>query len=157
VPGRWPVVKARAHPDQLAFSLDTPSLATGPAALAGLEERICATVGQIIASDGRPREVIAAEMSVLLCDDVSRAMLDAYSSRARTEHKVPMSRFLGLVAVTSRLDLMDPLIREIGGSVLIGQEVNTARLGHLRQQARAIQNEIKALEQSAPLIRGNAR
>jgi hypothetical protein len=49
---------------------------------------------------------------------------------------------------------MDPLIREIGGSVLIGQEVNTARLGHLRQQARAIQNEIKALEQSAPLIRG---
>jgi hypothetical protein len=148
------MVKAKAHPDQLAFPLDTPRAPTAPASLAGLEARINRTVGSIIASDGRPREVIAAEMSVLLDDDVSRSMLDAYSSPARVEHKVPMSRFFGLVAVTARLDLFDPLVREIGGSVLIGSEVSTARLGHLRQQARAIANEIKALEQYAPLIRG---
>lgn len=126
----------------------------GPAALAGLEARICATVGTMIASAGRPREVIAAEMSVMLDDDISKAMLDAYSSPARDTHRVPMSRFFALTAVTARLDLMDPLIREIGGSVLIGSEVNTARLGHLRQQARKIATEIKALEQMAPLIRG---
>lgn len=126
----------------------------GPAALAGLEARICATVGSMIASAGRPREVIAAEMSVMLDDDISKAMLDAYSSPARDTHRVPMSRFFALTAVTARLDLMDPLIREIGGSVLIGSEVNTARLGHLRQQARKIATEIKALEQMAPLIRG---
>jgi hypothetical protein len=148
------MVKARPHPNQLAFNLDAPSMASGPAALAGLEARICGTVGTILASDSRSREVIAAEMSVLLDDDVTKPMLDAYSSPARTEHKVPMSRFFGLVAVTARLDLIDPLVREIGGSVLIGQEVNTARLGHLRQQARALANEIKALEQMAPLILG---
>ncbi len=146
--------KARAHPGQLAFDLDAPAMATGPAALAGLEARICATVGVILASCGKPREVIAAEMTVLLGDEVTKAMLDAYASPARTEHKVPMSRFFGLIAVTARLDLMDPLVREIGGSLLIGPEVHTARLGHLRQQQRAIQNEIKALEQTAPLIRG---
>lgn len=146
--------KARAHPGQLAFELDEPSMATGPAALAGLEARISATVGTILASCGRPREVIAAEMTVLLGDEVTKAMLDAYSSPARTEHKVPMSRFFGLIAVTARLDLMDPLLREIGGTLLIGQEVQTARLGHLRQQARAIANEIKALEQTAPQLRG---
>ncbi|MDR6708140.1 hypothetical protein J2X73_002511 [Novosphingobium sp. 1748] len=148
------MAKARAHPDQLAFCLDAPSMPTGPAALAGLEARICATVGAMIASSGRPREVLAAEMSVMLDDDISKAMLDAYSSPARDTHRVPMSRFFALAAVTARLDLMDPLLREIGGSVLIGTEVNTARLGHLRQQARAIATEIKALEQNAPLIRG---
>lgn len=146
--------KAKAHPGQLAFDLQEPLAPVGPAALAGLEARICATAGTILASSGRPREVIAAEMSVILDDEVTKAMLDAYSSPARTEHKVPMSRFFGLIAVTARLDLMGPLVREIGGSLLIGPEVHTARLGHLRQQQRAIANEIKALEQTAPLIRG---
>lgn len=148
------VVKARAHPDQLALNLSTPIMRVGPAALAGLDARVCRTVGTILASDGRPREVIAAEMSVLLEDEVSKAMLDAYSSPARHDHKVPTSRFLGLLAVTARVDLMNPLMREIGASVLIGEEVSTARIGHLRQQQRAIANEIKQLEQMAPLIRG---
>ncbi len=149
--------KARAHPDQLALNLSTPSMPIGPAALAGLDARICRTVGTILASDGRPREVIAAEMSVLLEDEVSKPMLDAYSSPARMDHKVPASRFFGLVAVTARQDLMNPLMREIGVSLLIGEEVKTARLGHLRQQARAIATEIRELEQSAPMIRGNMR
>ncbi|MCX7284372.1 MAG: hypothetical protein NTX28_10065 [Novosphingobium sp.] len=149
--------KARAHPDQLALNLSTPTMLTGPAALAGLDARVCRTVGTILASDGRPREVIAAELSVLLNDEVSKPMLDAYSSPARMDHKVPVSRFLGLLAVTARVDLMSPLVREIGATLLIGEEVKTARLGHLRQQAREIATEIRELEQSAPMIRGNLR
>lgn len=150
--------KARAHPDQLALNLSTPIMRTGPAALAGLDARFCRTVGTILASDSRPREVIAAEMSVLLDDDVSKPMLDAYSSPARTDHKVPASRFFGLLAVTARVDLMNPLVREIGASLLIGEEVKTARIGHLRQQARAIAAELRELEQSAAIIeRGSLR
>lgn len=148
--------KAKPHPGQLGFTFTTPVAASGPAALAGLEQRICRTVGTILNSELRPREIIAAEMSVLLEEEISRAMLDAYSSPARAEHKVPMSRFFALVAVTKRHDLLDPLLREIGAGVLIGPEIQTARLGHLRQQARAISNEIKALEQTAPLIRGSS-
>ncbi|HQS97922.1 MAG: hypothetical protein B7X90_17765 [Novosphingobium sp. 17-62-19] len=84
--------------------------------------------------------------------------MHGYSSPARLDHKVPMSRFFGLLAVTARVDLMNPLMREIGASVLIGEEVKTARIGHLRQQARAIATEIRELEQSAPMIgRGNLR
>ena len=101
----------------------------------------------------RQREVIAAEMSVLLDEDVSRMMLDAYASPARAEHKVPMSRFFALVAVTGRHDLMDPLMREIGAGLLVGEEVLTARVGHVRQQIKELQAEMKRLEKSAPLIR----
>lgn len=146
--------KAKAHPDQIGFVFDTPSVASGPGGLAGLEARISGTVGTILASAGRPREVVAAEMSVLLDDDVSRSMLDAYASPARDGHKVPMSRFLGLVAITARLDLFDPLVREIGGALLIGEEVHTARIGQIETQIARLNEERRRLKASAQLIRG---
>lgn len=147
------MAKGKAHPNQLGFLFEAPIARTGVAALAGIERRISATVATILNTDSRQREVIAAEMSVLLDEDVSRLMLDAYASPARTEHKVPMSRFLALVQVTGRHDLMDPLFREIGAAVLVGEEVLTARVGHVRQQIRELQAEMRRLEGSAPLIR----
>lgn len=159
------MVKAKVHPAQLGFDFETPKLSLGEAALAGIEQRVCRTVGAILNSEhaaGRPREVIAAEMSVLLGEDVSRAMLDAYSSPAREGHKVPFSRLMALVAVSGRHDLLDPLMREIGAALLVGEEVHTARLGHIDRQIEALRQERKRIAGSAPLIRtggmdGNAR
>lgn len=39
------MAKARANPHQIAFAFDPPAPATTPAALAGIEARICRTVG----------------------------------------------------------------------------------------------------------------
>lgn len=147
--------KARAHPDQLGFTFAEPVARTGAAGLAGLEAMICTTVGSILASDSRPREIIAAEMSILLGEDVSKSMLDAYSSPARAEHRVPMSRFFALVLVTKRHDLMDPLLREIGMAGLIGAEVKTARLGQIDREIARLREEQKKLAAHAPLIRGD--
>lgn len=148
------MVKAKSHPDQFGFSFDQPSPATAPAALAGLEKQINAAVGTILNSDSRPREVIAAQMTVLLGEDVSRAMLDAYSSPARIDHRVPFSRFLALVQICNRHDVLDQLLRPIGAAVLVGEEVHTARLGHLDQQISELQAERKRIQATAPLIRG---
>ena len=149
--------KARAIPGQLGFDFAVPAPPACIGDLAGLERFICETVGTIIASDPRPRELIAADMSLLLDDDVTRAMLDAYSSPARTEHKVPMSRFFALLVVTGRQDLLDPLVRKIGAALLVGEEVKTARLGHLRQRIRELQKEERALHGVAPTMRGSAQ
>lgn len=148
--------KARVHPDQLGFLFDVPAPAKGEAALAGFERRVNALVGAILNTEhaaGRPREVIAAEMSVILGEDVSRAMLDAYASPARTEHKVPFSRLMALIVVTGRQDMLDPLMREGGMGLLVGDEVHTARLGHLDRQIAQLQAEKKRIAGSAPLIR----
>lgn len=145
--------KAKAHPGQLGFAFEAPIARTGVAGLAGLERRISSAVATILNTDKRPREVIGAEMSVLLDEEISRAMLDAYASPARAEHKVPMSRFFALVAVTGRQDLLDPLLREIGIAGLVGEEVLTARIGHVRQQIKELNAEMRRLEGSAPLIR----
>ncbi|MEM8724644.1 MAG: hypothetical protein AAGE86_03890 [Pseudomonadota bacterium] len=145
--------KAKAHPGQLGFDFSAPAPASGVAELAGLERQINELVGTIIASDGRAREVIAAEMSVLLDENVTRSMLDAYSSPARIEHKVPASRLLALIVVTGRQDLLDPIMRKVGAALLVGDEVRTARLGQLQQTLTEVQAEIKELKRDAPKIR----
>ena len=145
--------KARPHPGQLGFDFSAPAPARGIAALAGLERRICATVGTVLNSDPRPREVIAAEMSVLLDEEISRAMLDAYASPARADHRVPMSRFFALLTVTGRQDLLDPLLREIGAALLVGDEVKTARLGQIETLLAELQEERRLLKGNAPRIR----
>lgn len=148
--------KAKAHPGQLGFVFEAPEPAVGQGCLAGLEQRINATVATILASaalDGNSRAVVAAKMADVLGEPVSKEMLDAYASPARTEHRVPASRLLALVAVTGRHDLLDPRLREIGAALLVGEEVQTARLGHVRRQIKELQDELRRLEGSVPLIR----
>lgn len=148
--------KAKAHPNQLGFVFDPPRAIEGEAALAGFEQRVNRMVGEMLNSDGRSREVIAAEMSVLLADKVSREMLDAYSSPARIEHKVPFSRLMALVVVTNRFDLLDLRMRETGCAVLVGDELHTARIGHLEQRKKQIDAELRQLKGSAtPFSRGD--
>mgnify|MGYP000856100749 CR=1 FL=1 len=148
------MAKAKPHPDQFGFDFEAPQPATAPAALAGLERQICSAVGMILNSDPRPREVIAALMSVLTGEEISRAMLDAYSSPAREGHKVAMSRFLALVQVTNRHDVLDQLLRPIGAAVLVGEEVHTARVGQISAQIARLNEELRRLKSSVPLIRG---
>ena len=147
--------KAKAHPDQLGFVFVPPKAPAGEAALAGFEQRVNRMVGSMLNSDERPREVIAAEMSVLLGEEVSRAMLDAYASPARVEHKVPFSRLIALTLVTKRHDLLDERMREGGMAVLFGDEVKTARLGDIKRRIAALKQEERAIERSSPVIRGN--
>jgi hypothetical protein len=141
---------------QLGFDFEAPAPNKGVAGLAGIEKRINALVGTALACAacaGDTREVIAAKMSELLDEPISRAMLDAYSSPARTEHKVPASRLFALLVVTDRQDLLDPIMREIGAALLVGDEVRTARLGHLQQLKQRIEAEMKSLRIDAPEIR----
>lgn len=145
--------KARSNPAQLGFVFDPPSAAVEPAALAGFERQISRAVAQMLKEDERSREFIAAAMGELLDEDISRYMLDAYASAARPEHKVIASRFLALVAVTGRYDLLDRVLRHVGAAVLVGEEVHTARLGQIDRQISALQSERKRVAAMAPLIR----
>jgi hypothetical protein len=92
---RRPVVaKAKAHPGQLGFVFDPPPPATGR----GVPGRARAAHLPHRGHDPQQRQpvaVIAARVSELLDEPVSKEMLDAYASPAREEHKVPMSRGSG--------------------------------------------------------------
>lgn len=149
------MAKGRANTAQIAFTFDPPEPATHAAALAGMDARIAHVVGEALRGDPRAREIIAAEMSILLQDEVTKGMLDAYASPARDGHNISFSRMLALIAVTSRFDLLDRELREIGVAVLIGEELQLARLGHLKSQIANLSAEARSLERMVkPITRG---
>jgi hypothetical protein len=138
--------KAKAHPGQLGFDWNVPVPARGEGALAGFERRVNALVGTILASDPRSRYDIAARMSELLDEDISKSMLDAYSSPARDDHRVPFCRLAALVLVTDRQDLLRDVMGTLGVSLLIGAEVETARIGQLEQVVEQARREIREIK-----------
>ena len=149
--------KTRASANQFAFTFDAPQPATLPAALAGIDARIARTVAEILKHDDRDRTVIAAEMSVLLSYEVSKAMLDAYASPARDEHNISFSRMLALISVTNRFDLLDRETRPIGAAVLVGEEIYTAEIGHIDSEIEKLLRRKKDLKRINPTITRNRR
>lgn len=151
------MAKSRPAANQFAFTFDAPQPATLPAALAGIDARIARTVAEILKEDDRDRSVIAAQMTVLLAEEVSKAMLDAYASPARDGHNISFSRMLALIAVTNRFDLLDRETRPIGAAVLVGEEIFTAEIGHIDSEISKLQQRKKDLARLAPTITRNRR
>src|SRR3546814_535280 len=140
-------------PAQLGFTFEPPKPATMPAELAGFDRFISASVAQILKDDDRSRYEIAVAMSELLDDEVSKLMLDAYASEARENHAISANRFLALVAVTNRFDVLDATVRKIGAALLVGDEIRTAELGNIDRQIAALKQRRKSIESHAPVVK----
>lgn len=151
------MAKPPASPNQFAFTFDAPQPATLPAALAGVDARTARTVAEILKSDKRDRSVIAAEMSVLLSDEVTLNMLNNYASPALETHNISFSRMLALISVTNRFDLLDRELRPIGAAVLVGDEIYTAEIGHIDSEIDELLRRKKDLKRINPTITRNRR
>lgn len=148
--------KPRASsPGQFAFTFTAPQPATLPAALAGMDARIARTVAEVLG--GRDRIVVAAQMSSLLDQDVSKLMLDAYASPARDGHNISFSRMCALIAVTNRFDLLDRELRAIGAAVLVGDEIYTAEIGQIDSEIAKLKQRRSDLSRLNPTITRNHR
>lgn len=137
---------AALNADQLAFTFEPPKPARCAASLAGLDRMVAAGVARALKEDKRSRREIAARMGDLLDEDVTAFMLDAYASEARDQHNISVSRFLALIAATERFDILDAIAARVGAKVLVGDEVHTALLGHLKAQAAELQQQIREAE-----------
>ncbi len=143
-----------AYDDQLALGFEPPAPAAAHADLAGLDRVVASAVGHILKGDPRTRFEVAAAVSELLDEDVSKAMLDAYASEARDSHNISGARLLALVAATHRYDVLDRLIRPIGCTLLVGEEVYAAELGHIEAQIAALKERQSTLKRVAqPIVR----
>lgn len=145
--------RASIDPAQLGFTFDPPVAPQLAADLAGFDRVVAAAVAQALKDDSRDRYEIAAAMSRLLDEDVTKFMLDAYASEARETHNVPAHRALALVAVTERFDLLDAMMRRIGAALLVGPEIITAELGQIDRQMAALKARKRSIERAAPVIK----
>jgi hypothetical protein len=138
---------------QLGFTFEPPVPATSAADLAGFDRFIAAGVSRALKEDRRSRQEVAWAMSELLAEEISKFMLDAYASEARENHNISADRFLALIAVTNRFDILDAAVRRIGAALLVGDEIKTAELGNIDRQIAGLKVRRKSIEASAPVVK----
>src|SRR5690606_3782774 len=91
-------------------------------------------VAEILKATDIDRYEIAARMSRLSGDDVSKNMLDAWSSPARVDHNLPFYRAALLEEVCDSHILTNWLVQQRGGRVAYGRDALNAELGRLERQ-----------------------
>ncbi|MDT4854064.1 hypothetical protein FQZ97_883510 [compost metagenome] len=106
-------------------------------------------MGELLKATDLDRYEVAARMSRLSGDDVSKAMLDAWSSPARLDHNLPFYRAALLEEVCASHLLTNWLVALRGGRVAYGRDALLAELGRLERtrdeagrQARELKRRI---------------
>lgn len=110
--------------------------------------QISELVGEILKGSEHDRYEVAARMSRLSGDDVSKHMLDAWSSPARTDHNLPFYRAALLEEVCASHLLTDWQVALRGGRVAYGRDALLAELGRLertRDESARQARELKRL------------
>ena len=105
-------------------------------------------MSEILKSSDLDRYEVAARMSRLSGDDVSKNMLDAWASPARADHNLPFYRAALLEEVCASHALTDWQVTLRGGRVAYGRYALNAELGRLermRDEAARKARELKRL------------
>lgn len=147
--------KSSFSADQMELGFEVPASARRDGELAGIERRIASAIALILKDEPRSRYDVAADMSRILDDDVSKMMLDAYASEARDTHNISAGRLLAVVAVTGRYDVLRAILRPIGADLIVGEEILTVELGHIRAQQAKLAKREAEIRKIAPLIDRN--
>ena len=135
---------------QLALDLHQPKSNDRDGILAGLDKRLSSAVSHILDRDSRSRYEIAGEVSRLLDDEVSKGMLDKYTSPSADTHNISAARFLALISATGAYDILREFVLEIGADLVVGDEVLTAELGSIEAEIAQLIERKKSLKKLAP-------
>lgn len=104
-------------------------------------------VGEMLRAAEGDRFETSARASRLTGKEVSKYMLDAYSSESREEYNLPFYLVPSLETACSSYLLTNWLVGLRGGRVLMGREVLNAELGKFEQQRAQITEQIHKLKQ----------
>lgn len=105
-------------------------------------------VGVVLKDCPTDRYEVAAQMSRLSGDDVSKHMIDAWSSPARGDHNIPLYRVPLLEEVCHSHAFTDWLVHLRGGRVAYGREALAQEYGkrqRMMDQLKADMRELKRL------------
>jgi hypothetical protein len=98
------------------------------------------------AAGGMKRHQVAAEVSRLTGKELSKAMLDNYTSLAHDTYNIPLWRVPALESVCNAHVLTQWLVGTRGGKLLVGREALNAELGRLERARDEAARKIKQLK-----------
>ncbi|BCB62292.1 hypothetical protein HaloA020_29930 [Halomonas sp. A020] len=103
-------------------------------------------VGVVLKECPVDRYEVAAQMSRLSGDDVSKHMLDAWSSPGRCDHNIPFYRIPLLEEVCQSHIFTNWLVHQRGGRVAYGREALAAEYGKRQQMLEKLKQDMKELK-----------
>ncbi|SES24261.1 hypothetical protein SAMN04487958_110110 [Vreelandella subterranea] len=103
-------------------------------------------VGVVLKDCPVDRYEVAAQMSRLSGDDVSKHMLDAWSSPGRCDHNIPFYRIPLLEEVCQSHVFTDWIVHLRGGRVAYGREALAAEYGKRQQMLEKLKGDMKELK-----------
>lgn len=97
-----------------------------------------------IRETGMDRDAITQEMARMGAP-ISRSMLDAYTSEAKTDHDISVVRFKALIRALDAPALWDLAVSDEGLIILQGDEARLAEIARLQQEQRLLAARLKKL------------
>lgn len=107
---------------------------------------VAGLIAEVLRASGADRHEIAARCSRLTGKEITKYMLDAYTSEAREEFNPPLWLVPALETACGTHSITNWLVSARGGRLLIGREALTADLGKLERQRIEIEQLIKKLK-----------
>ncbi len=132
------------EPQQLVTRFDDHRVRTST-----LRARIARAVSETLTDSERTRQDIAENMSIWLGEEVTKNMLDAYASEARSDHTIPFLRLLALVHVTGDLRLMQLGSDLFEHSVIDNRYLTWVEVGQLADKKDELEKSFEAARRNA--------
>lgn len=114
-----------------------------------LRDRIARAIAETLRECNRPREEIAAAMSTWLGEEVSKNMLDAYASEARSEHTISYLRLLALIHVTEDIRLLQLGAELFGRSVVEDRYLAWVEVGQIADHHEDVTKALHSARRTA--------
>lgn len=153
--------KRTGDPRQMNFDdfFVAPEAGEGlPGSIAGFDHALRAALSSSLKDSPSSRYEVAARMSELLGDEVSKNMLDAYTADSRETHQISVVRFVALILATKDFELLALVAEQVGCRLLVGDEARLAARGYVREQIRLWQRRERELDAMEPVqVRRGAR
>lgn len=111
--------------------------------------RVSRAVAVALADADAEREAIAARMSSYLGERVSPAMLDAYASQAREDHRISVPRLMALLHATRDRRLLELLAEPMGWAVIERRHLPLIEVAAIREHEDELRRRREFLMRSA--------
>lgn len=102
------------------------------------------------ALNGLVRAEVAHRMSQILGIEISKAMLDKYTSQAAETHTISLVRFVAFVRATGCTWLWKQVLAHEGLTILEGEEALLAQAALAQKKADHYRDEARRLKHAAP-------
>ncbi|MCK9514341.1 MAG: hypothetical protein M0R28_24350 [Pigmentiphaga sp.] len=132
------------------FVVPTPA-EVRPGSIAGFDCELRQALSRSLKSQSLSRYEVAAKMSEMLGDDISKNMLDAYTAESRETHQISVVRLVAMILATKDYDLLAMIAEKVGCRLLVGEEAIGAEIGFIDQEIEELRARRAQLKKMSPV------